>query len=145
MQKFLGYGPHSHFDCYRARTEQHQTPTGRIGRPCDNTVARLRKLDLSPCLPFLGRPCTQFWQTHKRTCVLAPFYYMYSEFNGDYDFAVKHEPIPSDDDWVMDVICAMPKSRWAGKISVPPWCRMPLSFQGPWRDLFFQKKAPNTR
>ena len=36
-----------------------------------------------------------------------------SKLNVDYDFAIKHDPIQSDD-WVMD-FCVMPESRWAPK------------------------------
>ena len=41
-----------------------------------------------------------------------------SEFDVDYDFAIKHYPIQSDD-WVMDV-CGMAKSFWAPKIRTIP-------------------------
>ena len=41
-----------------------------------------------------------------------------SEFNVDYDFAIKYDPIQSDD-WDID-FGVMPKSRWAPKIMIIP-------------------------
>jgi len=41
-----------------------------------------------------------------------------SEFNVDYDFAIKHDQIQSDD-WVMD-FCVIPRSRWAPKFIIIP-------------------------